>query len=77
MLVEQLKKAIQLLVAHVPEDSLEARLALGTLDIIHLTLLEARITDIRTLRKSLKVKEPETSGQKRGQGEDPLELLQK
>lgn len=77
MLVEALKKSIQLLAKHAPEDSSEARLALGTLDILHLTLAEAGIQDIRALRKALKVKDPKEADQKKDQTEDPLEELQK
>ena len=55
-LVAALYDAAKLCTAHVP-DTDEHRLALGTWDVVLKTLHEAGVTDIRDLRRKLRVKE--------------------
>lgn len=58
MLVLALKRAIQFVVRHCPEDDMEVRQAIGTMDVIHSTLGSAGVTDIYDLRRRLGVKDP-------------------
>ncbi len=58
MLVAALKRAIQFVVQNCPEDDMEVRQAIGTMDVIHSTLGSAGVTDIKDLRRRLGVKDP-------------------
>lgn len=58
MLTKALKRCIRTLTENCPEDDMEARTALGVLDVLYCTLGSAGIEDIQHLRRKLGVRDP-------------------